>query len=67
MKRQRPGAREAGDAALMRDVRAMLQNADPVPQQVQDASRALLTWRTVDAALAELLRSGATPVPPAGH
>ena len=66
MMRYRRSAREGDDAALLRDVQTMLQHADPVPQPVQDASRALLMWRTLDAALVELLRSGATPVPPAG-
>jgi hypothetical protein len=38
---------------------ALLQRLDPPPAQLRDAARDLLSWRTIDAALTELLREGA--------
>jgi hypothetical protein len=57
-------AREAADDALLDDVGAMLRARDPVPPHVTDAARDLFTWRSVDAALAELLRGDAPAARP---
>ena len=59
--------REGADDALLEEVGAMLRDADPVPQHVRDSARELLTWRTVDAAVAELLRSAPPAVGRAAH
>ena len=53
------GERERANAALAREVSALLRRADPPPARVKDAAHDLLSWRTIDAALAELLRAGA--------
>ena len=42
------------DAALLEELRRSLASADPVPPHVLHASRETLTWRTIDAELAEL-------------
>lgn len=47
---------ESANDALVREVAAMLRRADPVPPHVTEAARDLLSWRTVDISLAELLR-----------
>ena len=52
--------RQGADEALLEEVRAMLRDADPVPQHVKDAARDLSTWQSFDAAVARLL-SGDTP------
>jgi hypothetical protein len=51
--------RERADAALAREVSTLLRRVDPPPPHVKDAAHGLLSWRTIDAALAELLRDGA--------
>jgi len=50
---------EGADDALLRELGDMLRTADPVPPHLRDGAHALLTWRTVDDALARLL-GGAT-------
>jgi hypothetical protein len=42
------------DAALLDELRQSLAAADPVPPHVLHAARETLTWRTIDAELAEL-------------
>lgn len=42
------------DASLLGELRSAMRQADPVPQRVREAAKASLTWRTVDAELAEL-------------
>lgn len=42
------------DDALVAELREIAGRADPLPAHVVDAARAALTWRTVDAELAEL-------------
>jgi hypothetical protein len=42
-------------AAFLADVRAVLTELDPVPAEVVAAAKASLTWRTIDAELAELV------------
>lgn len=42
------------DDALLGQLRDLLHRADPVPQNVIAAAKASLTWRTIDAELAEL-------------
>ena len=49
---------EPDDAALIRRLARTLAVADPSPPHVEAMARELLTWRTVDAELAELLRTG---------
>jgi hypothetical protein len=51
--------RERADAALAREVSTLLRRVDPPPAHVKDAAHGLLSWRTIDAALAELLRDSA--------
>ena len=48
------------DESILELLAAALDAADPVPQQVLDAAKAALTWRTVDAELAALLFDSAT-------
>ena len=60
-------AREAADDALLDDVGAMLRAVDPVPPRLTEAARALFTWQSVDAALAELLRGDAPSARPASR
>jgi hypothetical protein len=55
----RRSERERANAALAREVSVLLRRADPPPAQLKDAARHLLSWRTIDAGLAELLRDGA--------
>jgi hypothetical protein len=47
------------DAATEAELRALFARADPVPPRLEDAARDALSWRTVDAELAELLRDSA--------
>lgn len=42
------------DDQLLDMLRAVVNRADPVPADVEDAARASFTWRTIDAELAEL-------------
>jgi hypothetical protein len=49
---------ESANDAFGREVSAWLRRADPPPAHVIEAARDLLPWRTVDAALAEILREG---------
>jgi hypothetical protein len=44
----------AADAALLADLRALVERADPVPADLVAAARGSLTWRTIDEELAEL-------------
>jgi hypothetical protein len=61
------GERECADAELVREVSALLRRVDPPPARLEDAAHHLLAWRTIDAALAELLRDGVRePRPGAG-
>ncbi|MBX6371393.1 MAG: hypothetical protein IRZ02_03945 [Acidothermus sp.] len=43
------------DEKLIGLLRAALEQVDPLPQTVRSAARAVLTWRTLDAELAELV------------
>jgi hypothetical protein len=45
----------AGDDELLRDLRAVVERVDPPPPSLTAAAQALLSWRTVDAELAELV------------
>ena len=47
------------DASTEAELRALFSRMDPVPPRLGDAARAALTWRTVDAELAELMRDSA--------
>jgi hypothetical protein len=47
-------AEDPRDAELLRQFRDLAGRADPVPAQVVEAARASLTWRRIDAELAEL-------------
>lgn len=47
------------DLVLLQQVRASLDEHDPVPQSVIDAARGSLTWLTVDAELAALAEDSA--------
>jgi hypothetical protein len=47
------------DETLADALRAALQRADPVPPLVTESARAALTWRRIDAELAELLADSA--------
>jgi hypothetical protein len=58
-------AREDADGVLLQEVGAMLRSADPVPPHVRDNARALLTWGTVDDAMARLLSGAGPPARPA--
>jgi hypothetical protein len=49
----------AEDQALLDELRATLAAADPVPEVLVHAARQSLTWRTVDAELAELVADSA--------
>ena len=44
---------------LMAEVRAVLENADPVPPAVLAAAKGTFTWRTIDSELAELVADSA--------
>jgi hypothetical protein len=48
------GAVPPADAALLDDLRAVASRADAVPAELLAAARDALSWRTVDAELAEL-------------
>src|ERR1700760_5104045 len=52
------------DEALIEQLRNTLQ-ADAVPQSVTEAAKAALTWRRIDAELAELLSDSALDAEPA--
>jgi hypothetical protein len=45
--------------AVMAEVRAVLENADPVPPAVIAAAKGSFTWRTIDSELAELVADSA--------
>lgn len=45
---------ESADNELLAQVRVMFDETDPVPEILVDAARATLSWRTIDAELAEL-------------
>jgi hypothetical protein len=45
---------DEADARLLDALRVAVERADPVPDAVAAAARASLTWRTIDAELAEL-------------
>jgi hypothetical protein len=47
------------DATTEAELRALFSRMDPVPPLLDEAARASLTWRTVDAELAELMRDSA--------
>jgi len=47
------------DLTLLAQVRAAIEEYDPVPPNVVAAAQASLTWRTVDAELAELIEDSA--------
>jgi hypothetical protein len=53
-------AEDPRDAELLRQFRDLATRADPVPAQVVEAARASLTWRRIDAELAELTYDMAT-------
>jgi len=53
-------ARRGDDDVMLQRLRKLLTDVDPAPPGLQEAADQLLTWRTVDAELAELLR---TPAP----
>src|ERR687888_196743 len=42
------------DESLLREFRAMVGRVDPVPPRLKETARAALSWRTVDAELAQL-------------
>jgi hypothetical protein len=44
---------------VMAEVRAVLENADPVPPAVIAAAKGTFTWRTIDSELAELVADSA--------
>jgi hypothetical protein len=45
---------EPAERQLLAQVRALLDDTDPVPEFLLDAARETYTWRTIDAELAEL-------------
>jgi hypothetical protein len=47
------------DATTEAELRALFARVDPVPPLLDEAARASLTWRTIDAELAELMRDSA--------
>jgi len=51
--------REGADDELLHELGDMLRSADPVPPHLRDGAHALLTWRTVDDAMARLLGGAA--------
>jgi hypothetical protein len=51
-------AGRSDDAALMGRVTMVLTGLDPAPPSLEGNARRLLSWRTVDAELAELVRDG---------
>ena len=65
---------DLGDEVLLSELRSMVGRVDPLPPRLEAAARAALSWRTIDAELAELthdtlldddllaaVRSGDTP------
>ncbi len=54
------------DATTEAELRAIFGHLDPVPQLLDEAARAALTWRTVDEELAELTRDSAEAEEDAG-
>jgi hypothetical protein len=56
--------RDEQDTALIEQLRNSL-HADAVPQTVTDAAKAALSWRRIDAELAELLSDSALDAEPA--
>lgn len=51
---ENPPPTPSEDEALLSELQALARRADPPPVHVVGAARAALTWRTVDAELAEL-------------
>lgn len=51
------------DDALLRALEDALRTPDPTPPEVLDAARAVFTWRTVDAELAELVHDSRLETP----
>lgn len=49
-----PDNLERDDAELLAELRAVVDRVDPIPDRVDAAARASLTWRTIDAELARL-------------
>jgi hypothetical protein len=47
------------EETMLAELRGLLARVDPVPERVDEGARAALTWRTVDAELAELMRDSA--------
>jgi hypothetical protein len=45
---------DSDDTSLVDDLRRVVERADPVPERVLEGARGSLTWRTIDAELAEL-------------
>ncbi len=54
-------SRSHPDARLLRACRSLVAQADPTPPEVVAAALAAITWRTVDAELADLLASHREP------
>lgn len=52
-----------GNDGLLRALDDALRTADPTPPEVLDAARAVYTWRTVDAELAELVHDSRVETP----
>lgn len=48
-------AREPDDEPLMQALRALISRVDPCPERVTAGAGGLLTWRAVEAELADLL------------
>jgi hypothetical protein len=48
------GSEDEENESLLRELRAIAGQVDPVPRRLREAARAGLSWRTVDAELAEL-------------
>ena len=51
-------ARRADDAALLCRLGRVLAAVDPAPPSLEQNARRLLSWRSVDAELAEVLGTG---------
>jgi hypothetical protein len=58
-------ARWADDAALVDRLGRVLAAVDPAPPSVEQNARRLLSWRSVDVELAEVLCAGRAAPPPA--
>lgn len=63
MHKNRRAAHHAREAVLLDHLRRTFAAADPIPPTLESSARELLSWRTVDADLAELLRAGVTQAP----